>query len=80
MKRIPIYKAHMLDDLEDAELLAGYCDGYDGEPEPGNNRSYSYWHGWRNGSTDAGFREKDAAQAALARDVIQTHYFKRKLS
>jgi hypothetical protein len=52
--------------LDDGELLEGYRDGRAGEPEPGNNRSRSYWHGWRNGAVDGGHRTKDEAQAVLA--------------
>lgn len=36
----------------DSEMLAGYWDGWRGEPEPGANRSNSYRHGWRNGRDD----------------------------
>lgn len=59
-----------LDGLDDAELLEGYRDGLGGEPEPGNNRSLAYWHGWRNGAVDRGRRPIDAEQAALARDIV----------
>lgn len=36
----------------DSEMLAGYWDGLNGEPEPGANRSHSYRHGWKNGLDD----------------------------
>jgi hypothetical protein len=75
--RQPITKASELDALDDAEIIEGYWDGFHGEPEPGDNRSLSYWHGWRNGAVDKGHRKGDAAQAALAHDVIQTGYFKK---
>ena len=64
-----------LDALDCDELLAGYHDGFDGEPEPGANRSLAYWHGWRNGAVDGGHREKDAEQAWLARITLATGYF-----
>jgi hypothetical protein len=51
-------------------MVEGYMDGFRGEPEPGNNRTCSYWHGWRNGATDCRRREVDAAQRELARVVI----------
>lgn len=54
--------------LDDAELLEGYWDGFKGEPEPGGNRSDSYYHGWANGAVDGGHRENDEHQAAVARD------------
>lgn len=55
----------------DAELLAGYWDGLNGEPEPGANRSHSYRHGWNNGRDDrnksprasAGYNRKEAEKA-----------------
>ncbi len=50
-------------------MIEGYWDGYKGEPEPGDNRSFAFWHGWRNGAVDGKYREIDAAQAALAHDV-----------
>ena len=59
-----------LDTLDRAEVLEGYFDGRAGEPEPGDNRSRSYWHGWRNGALDGGHRKKDEAQAALARAYL----------
>jgi ribosome modulation factor len=36
----------------EAEMLQGYWSGLKGEPEPGDNRSYSFKHGWRNGRDD----------------------------
>lgn len=76
MTRIPITKANQLNDLDDAELMQGYWDGKDNEPEPGDNRSYSYWHGWRNGMMDGKHMPHDAASRALAHDVIETGYLK----
>ena len=68
--RIPIVRAHQLADLDLTDVLEGYRDGYAGECEPGNNRSLSFWHGWRNGLVDGGHRQKDDAQAELARDYL----------
>lgn len=59
-----------LDQLDETEVVEGYRDGYHGEPEPGDNRSPSYWHGWRNGAVDGKHREGDAAQAKLAREYV----------
>lgn len=64
---IPVSTLADLDTLDDAEVLEGYRDGLANEPEPGGNRSRSYWHGWRNGMVDHGHREIDAAQRELAR-------------
>ena len=75
MTRVPATKACQLDCLDDAEVIEGYNDGRRNEPEPGDNRSYSYWHGWRNGMVDGGHAEPDRFQQALAKDVVQTKYF-----
>jgi len=69
-ERTPITTALELKALQDAEMIQGYRDGFAGEPEPGDNRSFSYWHGWRNGAVDGGHRQKDYAQAMLAHDVL----------
>ncbi len=74
--RTPIRNAEELAGLDDAEILDGYLSGRDGEPEPGGNRSFSFWHGWRTGRVDGGHDEKDAAMGELARDVIKTGYLK----
>jgi len=65
----PVTTAAELETLDEAEIVEGYFDGAAGWPEPGNNRSRSYWHGWRNGAADKGHRPTDAAQMALAREV-----------
>lgn len=62
----PVETLEDLATLDMDEVREGYADGFNGWPEPGNNRSRSYWHGWRNGAVDGGHREKDAAQSALA--------------
>jgi hypothetical protein len=52
--------------LDEAEILDGYRSGCDGDPEPGNNRSRAFWHGWRNGAIDRGRSKPDAASKKLA--------------
>lgn len=34
------------------EMVDGYRDGLSGAPEPGDNRSHSYRHGWISGDAD----------------------------
>jgi len=68
--RRPIETVAELDALDTQEIIEGYYDGRDNEPEPGDNRSLSYWHGWRNGMADGGHRKIDAAQRKLAGAVI----------
>lgn len=58
-----------LDDLatlDSNEVLEGYRDGMLNEP-CGDNRSRSYWHGWRNGRVDFKHAEQDWAQTLLVR-------------
>mgnify|MGYP000943655090 CR=1 FL=1 len=74
--RSPITKAQDLDTLDDAEVLEGYHDGRAGEPEPGDNRSLSYWHGWRNGLIDGRHAEPDNASMALAKDVVDSGWLR----
>lgn len=66
----PVRRLEDLVTLDDEEVLDGYRDGLRGEPEPGNNRSRSYWHGWRNGAVDSGRRRSDDAQRELARTCL----------
>lgn len=67
----PVRTLADLESLDDEEVQDGYWSGYDGWSEPGNNRSRSFWHGWRNGAVDGKHREKDDAQAELARLIVQ---------
>lgn len=63
----PVRTLEDLATLDDREVVMGYVDGLHGCPEPGNNRTRSYWHGWRNGMVDSRRRESDAHQRELAR-------------
>lgn len=59
--------------LDSDEIVQGYRAGLDapfGAPEPGSDKSRSYWHGWRNGSSDGGHRAIDPAQRQLAREIV----------
>lgn len=71
MDRIPIRTKAESDLLDDAEVIEGYWSGREGDAEPGNNRSLSFWHGWRNGAVDGHHREPDEAQAAHAHDWLK---------
>lgn len=66
--RGPVITAEELDSLDPGEMVEGYGDGFAGEPEPGDNRSKAYWHGWRNGSNDRAGRV-DVHQTLLVRDL-----------
>lgn len=65
--RVPITKLQELATLNDSEVIEGYHDGLEGFP-CGENRSRSYWHGWRNGVVDGGYAQPDYAQTALAHE------------
>lgn len=71
MTYTPVRTLAHLDTLDKEEMVEGYLDGFKGEPEPKGNRSEAYWHGWRNGATDKGFRQPDEAQRELARVIVQ---------
>lgn len=68
-ERRPVTTTDDLDTLEDAGVLEGYGDGREGFP-CGENRSRSYWHGWRNGMIDSGRMEMPAETRILARAYI----------
>lgn len=69
MNRIPVKTKADLETLNSDEILEGYRDGYWGDLKCGDNRSRSYWHGWRNGRVDGGYAETDDAQMLLVHDV-----------
>lgn len=68
--RSPVELAIDLETLDADEIFEGYRDGLAGEP-CGDNRSRSYWHGWRNGMVDSKRTEKDGPMAALAHAARQ---------
>ena len=68
--RSPVKTLEELDQLDHDDVLEGYKSGHDGDPEPGDNRSKSFWHGWRNGRADR-YGDVDDAQHALAREYLK---------
>lgn len=78
-ERTPVTTVAELDTLDDDEILEGYLDGFSGEPEPGDNRSKAYWHGWRNGRVDGHHEaDPDAAMTKLVQDINRNGGFLRK--
>lgn len=65
----PVETVEDLNSLDDDEIVAGYRSGLHGDPEPGSNKSRSFWHGWRNGSSDTRRRDPDVHQARLAEAI-----------
>lgn len=60
----------------EADMLQGYVDGLAGDPEPGQNRSGSYRHGWLNGRDDRAHNPRaftgtlrELAETAIASDT-----------
>ena len=77
-ERTPINDFIALDSLNPDEILEGYQDGRANDTEPGDNRSLSYWHGWRNGMLDGGRSKGDASQANLAKAFLEMERIKRR--
>ncbi|MBP2291021.1 hypothetical protein [Azospirillum rugosum] len=66
--KVPVEKLGDLNRLDADEIRDGYMEGISPDsPEPGNNRSRAFWHGWRNARIDRGHHEKDEAAKELAR-------------
>lgn len=57
--------------LDEAEIMLGYMEFRRGDPEPGNNRGRSYWHGWMNAARDHGERPQTPECRLLAEDVAR---------
>lgn len=67
--RRPVFDLEDLATLDSNEVMEGYRDGMDNWP-CGENRSRSYWHGWRNGRVDFKHAESDWAQMMLAKAAV----------
>jgi len=75
--RRPVATVRDLETLDEAEIVEGYLDGFANEP-CGDNRSRSYWHGWRNGMMDKGRIKHDAASRSLAHEIVSSGYHRRR--
>jgi hypothetical protein len=69
MKYEPVATLVDLETLDKDEMWHGYVEFKKGDPEPGENRGRSYWHGWRNAARDAGQIEGDTAMRQLAHEI-----------
>lgn len=72
----PVETVADLEMLDPEEIRDGYWSGWDGDPEPGNNRSRAFWHGWRNGARDKGRIPQDDAMTRLVHEVVSTGYLR----
>ena len=68
----PVETLADLDTLDGDEILEGYLFAINNpdSPEPGSDRSRSFWHGWRNGKTDKGRAELDVHQQRLVVSIL----------
>lgn len=67
---LPVTTVSDLAQLDAEDVGAGYMAGLEGDPEPGSDKSRSFWHGYRNGMCDSGRRSVDDAQRQLVRAVV----------
>lgn len=70
IERIPATMPDQVFAMDEAEMVDGYQDGRE-NARCGDNRSESYWHGWRNGMVDGGHAKVDEAQRLLANRLIK---------
>lgn len=59
------------DALDEDQVLAGYREARPGDPEPGENRGKSYWHGWCNRMRDAGVLDWNPIHAHVVSLAVQ---------
>lgn len=71
MKFEPVSTLDELDSLNEADMVEGYSSAQRGDPEPGENRGKSFWHGWRNRMMDYGEIPHDEAARKLANLCVE---------
>lgn len=69
----PVATLADLNSLDLDEIVAGYMDWRQGDPEPGPNRGRAYWHGWMNRARDHGDSPDTPEAAQLAHEVVASH-------
>ena len=67
----PVTSVAVFAALDEADVLLGYMDGFEGLTAPGSGHSRGYAHGWRNGMIDAGLIQSGAADRVLAEALRQ---------
>lgn len=72
----PVATVSDLETLDGDQIVEGYLSAERGDPEPGENRGRSFWHGWRNRMIDMGEIPADNAARRLAHEVVKTGYLK----
>lgn len=66
----PVATLSDLEKLDADEMLDGYRAGLAEEPQPGSDKSKSFWHGWRNGMMDRGKLPHDRASTQLCQEYV----------
>lgn len=67
----PVSTLEDLDNLDSDEIVQGYRDWRQGDPEPGENRGRAYWHGWMNAARDHYQSPPTWASGELARRYLE---------
>lgn len=67
--KVPVETLEDLDRLDADEIMQGFLNFRPDDPEPGNNHSRAYWHGWMNRKNDHD-NVSTTAGRKLARAVI----------
>jgi hypothetical protein len=67
----PVATFDDLDGLDYDQIVEGYMSAQRGDPEPGQNRGRSYWHGWRCRMMDYGEISIDACHQNLVKEYLE---------
>lgn len=70
MNFAPVSTLTDLDSLDDEQMLEGHLSAERGDPEPGQNRGRSFWHGWRTRMMDLGEIEIDDIHRELVEAFV----------
>lgn len=71
MNFAPVHTFDDLDGLDHDQVVEGYAAAESGDPEPGQNRGRSYWHGWRSRMMDLGEIPIDDGHRNLVREYLE---------
>jgi len=71
MKFAPVTTFDDLDGLDHDQVCEGYLSAQRGDPEPGENRGRSYWHGWRCRMMDYGEIPIEDGHRNLTREYLE---------
>lgn len=66
----PVTTLWDLDTLDHDQVVEGYASAERGDPEPGENRGRSFWHGWRMRMIDYGEIPSDDGHRNLVKEYV----------